>query len=1055
MQKKAIIIGAGPAGLTAAYYLLKKTDIKPIILEESDCIGGISRTVEYKGNRIDLGGHRFFSKIDEVNKLWMELMPLQGSPALDDILLQNEKPLASGGPDPQKEDKVMLVRDRVSRIFFLRKFFDYPISLKLQTFKNMGFARTVKSGFGYLKSCIFKRNEGSLENFYINRFGEPLYEMFFKDYTTKLWGREPSQISADWGAQRVKGVSVLNVLKNAITKPFRSKNAETETSLIEQYYYPKKGPGQLWEALAEEIRALGGELHFNCCVDSLTVENGRIVGVSAGEVSFTGDYCLSSMPVRDLVKAMGDAPPEDVREVAEGLPYRDFMTVGLLCDRLKIKNDTKKRTLGNIVPDCWIYVQEADAVVGRLQIFNNWSPYMVADPEHTVWMGLEYFCNEGDKYWSMSDDEFIKLAVAELEKLDIIEHGAVRDAIRIKVKKAYPAYFDTYSRFDTVKDYLSGIDNLWCIGRNGQHRYNNMDHSMMTAIEAVNAISQGSMSKEAVWNVNTEQSYHEQKTESDESLTAEEKKGLVKNQISLILIVAAVLSVLYFIIFPSRGQYNADCYDSLLWSFASLESSKIISPDFYYAGLLPFSGQIWFVPLIAMFGMTMKAQIIGMVIFALLFFASIIFLCRSLKWSFPWTAVMLFLVTLLLSSGSKLREIMWCHVIYYSLGLLLLFVGLGLAVRMTELSSDSISRKPRRFWIPAAFFLLLSIGIATDDFQMIAISLLPIVGALVIELLTNKRDLRSNDNAGTYITLLLCAVGAFVGLKLLGLLTVNEAAPYAEAFSSFSNISEWSDNAARFLPQYFSLVNVGAHDGLALNSLEAMIGMIRLCVGILVIILPFIGLLSFGKKGDRNTRILVSVHFVTAAVIMFAFVCGTLSKANWRLIPMLGTSIAASVATLRWIWRTYGRVSRRFAAAALALMLLCGYFSSLQMITMPPKSDRDNRHYTLAAVLEAKELTYGYATFWNASTATMASDSRVKVRSVELANDTLRPYRYQTMDSWFEDQEGQDYYFVALTESEHDAISKTEYWQNLLRKCGVYEFDTGDYHVTVFDKNIF
>lgn len=510
-SRTAIIIGAGPAGLTAAYRFLLDTDIKPVILEESEYIGGISRTAVVGGNRMDIGGHRFFSKNDEVNAMWQELMPLQGKPSIDDLTLGVEKPLSEGGPDPETEDRVMLLRNRISRIFFLRKFFDYPISLKPETFKNMGFANTMRAGFGYLGSCIVKKKEDSLENFYINRFGRPLYEMFFEDYTTKLWGRSPAQISADWGAQRVKGLSLSKAVWNVLSKPFRPKD-KVETSLIEQYYYPKKGPGQLWETLADEIRRRGGEIIMNTRVERIRVENGRVSAVTAADGrEFTGDYFMSTMPVKDLVAGMGEAAPADVRRIAAGLPYRDFITVGLLVNKLKLQNKTKVRTLTGDVPDCWIYVQERDVKIGRLQLFNNWSPYMVADPKHTMWIGLEYFCNEGDELWSMSDEAFIDFAIGELVKIDVIDRSDVIDSIRIRVKKAYPAYFDTYSEFDTVKDYLSGIENLWCLGRNGQHRYNNMDHSMLTAMEAVRAIAAGSTDKSAVWGVNTEKEYHETK----------------------------------------------------------------------------------------------------------------------------------------------------------------------------------------------------------------------------------------------------------------------------------------------------------------------------------------------------------------------------------------------------------------------------------------------------------------------------------------------------------------------------------------------------------------
>ena len=390
MAKTAIIIGAGPAGLTAAYELLNHTDIHPVILEESDAIGGISRTVRYNGNRMDIGGHRFFSKVEDVNQLWAEIMPTQGAPAKDDKLLGREKPFAAGGPDPETEDRVMLIRDRVSRIYFLKKFFKYPISMSAETFRNMGFKNTFRAGFGYLKSCFRKLPEDNLANFYINRFGKPLYEMFFEDYTTKLWGVDPKELSADWGAQRVKGLSLWKALADAISKPFRKKNAKVETSLIEQFSYPKYGPGQLWETLADIVRSKGGEIRMNSPVRKVVLNGSKIERLVLEDgTSVSGDYYLSSMPVKDLVEGIGkENVPSDVYETASALPYRDFITVGLLVNKLQIQNQTKIRTVGNIVPDTWIYIQERDVKLGRLQIFNNWSPYMLEDPEMTVCIGL-------------------------------------------------------------------------------------------------------------------------------------------------------------------------------------------------------------------------------------------------------------------------------------------------------------------------------------------------------------------------------------------------------------------------------------------------------------------------------------------------------------------------------------------------------------------------------------------------------------------------------------------------------------------------------------------
>ena len=517
-KKTAIIIGAGPAGLTAAYELLKKgKDIHPIVLEASNEIGGISKTVDYKGNRMDIGGHRFFTKVEEVENLWHEIMPLQGAPSKDDIKLEREVPLNEGGPDPEKEDDVFLTRNRVSRIFYLHKFFDYPISLKWKTIRNMGFGRTIKAGFGYLGSSIHKRKENSLADFYINRFGKPLYKMFFEDYTAKVWGRDPSQISPDWGAQRVKGLSLWKSVWNAIKRPFRKKDsAKVETSLIERFQYPKLGPGALYEAMARKIIELGGEIRMESTVTKVKLDGNKVISLTVNDdYEIQGDYFVSSMPLKDLYLAFGkDNVPEQPYEVATSLIYRDFITVGLLLNKLLIKNETKTKTINDIVPDTWIYVQEREVKLGRLQLFNNWSPYMVKD-DSKIFMGLEYFATEGDELWEMPKDEFIQMAIDELASIKVIDKEDVIDATQIKVKKAYPAYFDSYKDIKVVEDHLNTIDNLYCVGRNGQHRYNNMDHSMLTAIEAVKSIlDPTSFDKKDIWKVNTEKDYAEEKKEA-------------------------------------------------------------------------------------------------------------------------------------------------------------------------------------------------------------------------------------------------------------------------------------------------------------------------------------------------------------------------------------------------------------------------------------------------------------------------------------------------------------------------------------------------------------
>lgn len=520
-MKQVVIVGAGPAGLTAAYELLEKTDMKPVVLEATEQIGGISQTVRYKGNRMDIGGHRFFSKSQEVMEWWGRMMPVQGARSKDDILLGlNDKKLHDGGPDPEREDRVILLRHRVSRIFFLRKFFDYPISLSKGTFVNMGLGRTLKAGFGYLGAVLHKRPENSLEDFYINRFGKPLYQMFFEDYTEKVWGIHPSKLGADWGSQRVKGLSVTAVLKDMLTKAFKRKDStgdKVETSLIEEFIYPKYGPGQLWELVAEEVRQKGGEVRMRAEVVKIHVHDGKVTGVDYRQPDGTlehvpCDYLLSTMPIKDLTAALtGMDVPADVQRIARELPYRDFITVGLCVKKLKIQNRTKIKTWQGRVPDTWIYVQERDVKVGRLQIFNNWSPYLVNDYENTMWIGLEYFCTEGDELWQMEREAFIQMAIDEMVKIDILAREDVVDACQVKIKKAYPAYFGTYYELDTVKKFLDGIENLYCLGRNGQHRYNNMDHSMLSAMECVRNLKAGITTKDNIWAVNTEKEYHEGK----------------------------------------------------------------------------------------------------------------------------------------------------------------------------------------------------------------------------------------------------------------------------------------------------------------------------------------------------------------------------------------------------------------------------------------------------------------------------------------------------------------------------------------------------------------
>ncbi len=546
-KKTAIIIGAGPAGLTAALEFCRRSAIQPIVLEASQRIGGISCTIQYNGNRIDIGGHRFFSKSDRVMDWWTALMPIVGENADGDFAIkyQNQQRIirpadrnkladphaaattdkAVGAVDP---DCVMLVRPRKSRIYFLRSFFDYPLSLSGSTLGRLGALRTLKIGLSYIRARLFPRkNEKTLEDFLINRFGTELYLTFFKSYTEKVWGVPCEQISAAWGAQRIKGLSLRTAISHFFKKAFSRKKRGVgtgkadiaqkgvETSLIEQFLYPKFGPGQLWEHVADLVQQEGGELRMGWKVVQLNVDTGRdgvdrITSVDAmtpeGEtVRLQGDYFFSTMPIRELLRVIDTPIPTDVQAISDGLAYRDFITVGLLVDKLLVTEPD-----GSPLKDTWIYIQEPDVLVGRLQIFNNWSPYLVADPTK-IWIGLEYFCYDTDEIWNKPDADIAKFAIGEVAKIGILNAGDVRDSCVFRVPKTYPAYFGTYERFDEIIRYMDRFENLFLVGRNGMHKYNNQDHSMLTAMASVDNIIAGNMDKSGLWKINTEQEYHEHK----------------------------------------------------------------------------------------------------------------------------------------------------------------------------------------------------------------------------------------------------------------------------------------------------------------------------------------------------------------------------------------------------------------------------------------------------------------------------------------------------------------------------------------------------------------
>jgi len=530
-DKVAVIAGAGPAGLTAALEMLRRSSIKPIVFDADSQVGGLSKTVVYQGNRMDLGGHRFFSKSDWVMRWWQEILPVadgQAEPG-ETLQIRYRQQDRDWKPDVLADaasDAVMLVRNRLSRIFYRRRFFDYPLKINSNTIKNMGLVETLRTGLSYAQSRLAHRSpEVSLEDFLVNRFGDRLYRTFFKSYTEKVWGVPCEEISAEWGAQRIKGLSVSKAVAHALAAPFRASTdtaqKRTETSLIERFLYPKLGPGQMWEEVARRVAAGGGRVHLRHRIVAVERTDSRVTAVKVrdeADGSVRGipcDYLISTMPVRDLTAFLRPADAR-VAHIADGLPYRDFITVGLLLRRMTLSRGRQSRASPNgMPPDNWIYIQEPDVRLGRLQVFNNWSPAMVADPD-TIWLGLEYFCLQNDDLWSLQDEQLVDFAARELEAIGMIDRRDVLDATVVRVPAAYPAYFGLYREFDLLRAYLDGFANLFPVGRNGMHRYNNQDHSMLTASSAVGSIINGGLDKSEIWRINTEEEYHEDARVPDE-----------------------------------------------------------------------------------------------------------------------------------------------------------------------------------------------------------------------------------------------------------------------------------------------------------------------------------------------------------------------------------------------------------------------------------------------------------------------------------------------------------------------------------------------------------
>jgi protoporphyrinogen oxidase len=461
-DRPVTVLGGGPAGLTAGYLLARK-GVPVIVFEAEDQVGGLAKTEVRDGYRFDLGGHRFFTKSKEVDDLWHEVM---------------------------REE--FLLRPRMSRIFWRGKFLDYPLN-GTDVIRKLGAVELFLVGMSYLWAVVKpKGREDNFEQWVSNRFGKRLYQHFFKGYTEKVWGVPTTELRAEWAAQRIKGLSFFSAAKAA----FFGNRGNKIKSLIGEFHYPRLGPGQMWETMAEEIVAAGGEVRLNAPVGKLEVRDGRIVALEAGGERIEPSDVISSLPLRATVSIAGDAAPGPIKTAAQGLRYRDFLTVALVIDG------------EDLFPDNWIYIHDDRVRVGRIQNYRSWSPWMVPDPSKAC-VGLEYFCFNGDDLWSMDDDRLVELAKRELAKLGLVSPEKVERGFVTRVPLAYPMYDADYAwRVDAIRAWLEGIANLQQVGRNGLHRYNNSDHSMLTAIRAVDNLVNGAAHD--IWAVNAESAYHEE-----------------------------------------------------------------------------------------------------------------------------------------------------------------------------------------------------------------------------------------------------------------------------------------------------------------------------------------------------------------------------------------------------------------------------------------------------------------------------------------------------------------------------------------------------------------
>lgn len=484
-----VVIGAGPGGLTAAYELCK-AEISSVLLEKDSVVGGLSRTVNYKGYHFDIGGHRFFTKVKPVEDMWHEVLT----------------------------DGKFLRRNRLSRIYYNKKFFYYPLKAS-NALLGLGIWNSMLIFLSYARAQLFpEKTEETLEQWISNRFGKRLYRIFFKTYTEKVWGIPCNQIMAEWAAQRIKGLSLLAAVKSALIQKQPSHKGDVIKTLIDAFDYPKLGPGMMWETVKDIVEKKGSEIRLKAGVEKILWSEGNVnaleISVDGTKDTVEGTHFISTMPIRELIQRFEPPAPEDVVRAAEALNYRDFLTVALVVNRQEL------------FPDNWIYIHDPDVKVGRIQNFKNWSPFMVPDPEKTC-LGLEYFCFEGDGLWTMSDRDLIELGKKELEILGLAAPCDVEDGCVVRMPKAYPVYDGTYAEsLLVVRKFLDGIPNLQLVGRNGMHKYNNQDHSMLTAMLAVKNILGADYD---LWQVNAEQEYHEEVTDRDKT-NADEFALLVSTQ---------------------------------------------------------------------------------------------------------------------------------------------------------------------------------------------------------------------------------------------------------------------------------------------------------------------------------------------------------------------------------------------------------------------------------------------------------------------------------------------------------------------------------------------